>query len=77
MAKISDIRSFVVEGRGEFPFDMLRYDRCWPASGRDAAMLATDGGGHDRRRVELRSADGQVTVARWNSFLWGVIETRH
>jgi hypothetical protein len=31
--------TFAVKGRGEFPFDMLRYDACFPATGDDVSML--------------------------------------
>ena len=30
---------YIVTGRGEFPWDMLRYDRCWPMSSSDVAKL--------------------------------------
>ena len=30
---------FEVQGRGEFPLDMLRYDLCWPATEGDAIPL--------------------------------------
>ena len=29
----------VVEGTGEFPFDMLRYDACFPTTSEDAAAM--------------------------------------
>ena len=31
--------TFAVEGAGEFPFEMLRHDRCWPASAADAVLV--------------------------------------
>lgn len=65
MAKIYE---FTVEGRGPFPLDMLRYDSCWPAS-RDAVVNMEDT--RDMRQVRLRSYN-QPTLARWNSFCWGV-----
>jgi hypothetical protein len=33
---------FTVRGRGQFPFDMLRYDSCYPQSGIDAVHLDYD-----------------------------------
>jgi hypothetical protein len=27
---------YVVSGRGDFPYDMLRRDQCWPSSAADA-----------------------------------------
>ncbi len=62
-------RRFTVEGRGDFPFDMLRYDCCWPARGEDAAALSDTG----RRTVTLLSSQ-EPTRGRWSSFLWGVGE---
>ncbi len=71
----------VVEGSGEFPVDMLRYDSCFPLEGQDASKL-----GHDRREHRCvvlcrrgASADG-ATGARWASFGWrvlGVYEDRY
>ena len=43
------IHDFHVEGDGPFPIDMLRYGRCWPASGVDSAMV----GRMERRTVHL------------------------
>lgn len=66
------VERFVVEGSGEFPFDMLRYDSCWPATAEDAAKLQSFY--RDKRRVELRS-DGYMTPTpeRWASFNWRVV----
>ena len=66
---------FVVSGRGEFPFDMLRRDECWPVDTQSAAGMALDNstlaGFRQERRVHLRS-NGAVTVRRWESFGWKV-----
>jgi hypothetical protein len=62
---------FAVTGNGDFPFDMLRYDKCWPAS--EAASRLLDDLLGTQRRVELRGLIGP-TVARWRSFGWTVIE---
>ena len=65
--------TFTVEGSGEFPLDMLRYDRCWPATQNDAIQINAHMG---RRTVTLatgqRSTASYPTVARWESFLWRV-----
>lgn len=62
---------FTVIGAGEFPIDMLRYDRCWPRreSGEIAASF----------RPRLRAAltidiEGmnEPTRDRWTSFGWHV-----
>ncbi len=65
------VRRFLVEGRGYFPLDMLRYDQCWPCSSED--VLAMDVTEH--RRIVMLS-HGLPTVARWNSFGWKVEEMR-
>jgi hypothetical protein len=63
---------YYVSGRGDFPFDMLRYDAAWPASGEDAAKLERDGELRSKvRSVRLRSYR-EPTIDRWLSFLWSV-----
>ena len=69
----------LVEGSGEFPYDMLRYDACWPRTEQDAHQMnlaATCQG--DVRRVELLTykeyKSWQPTVGRWHSMGWKVIE---
>ena len=68
------IYEYYVSGRGEFPFDMLRYDECWPVSGEDAVSMAIDFGDPERRKtrsIRLRSYK-EPTVGRWSSFVWSV-----
>ena len=60
---------FYVIGYGEFPFDMLRYDRCWPATSQEAAMIAAT---QARRTVCLQTNEARITVRRWESFGWRV-----
>lgn len=65
---------FTVQGSGEFPFDMLRYDECWPYYGEDSTRLS---GSFDRalRRVVLATRkEGNPTDGRWHSFGWEVVE---
>lgn len=69
---------FTVTGSGSFPFDMLRYDSCYPTSGLDVTSMTFDpdvyDGGMSRsreRNVRLRS-EREPTVARWESFGWRV-----
>jgi hypothetical protein len=61
---------FTVEGSGEFPFDMLRYDSCWPKSeGHDSGQLSHHA--HGKRRVVLVTCyEGAPTPGRWESFNW-------
>ena len=64
----------VVEGRGEFPFDMLRYDSAFPYREEDSSMLKS--GHHEMRRVVLcrRSVNSLgPTGARWSSLGWQVL----
>lgn len=61
---------FYVIGRGEFPFDMLRHDRCWPAETIDAAKISPTAGA--RRTVCLETSGNLITVRRWESFNWRV-----
>lgn len=68
---------FEVTGNSWFPFDMLRYDCCYPYTENDSAELAND----DLRVVRLsRFADKnwKPTEGRWKSFGWdlGKIEYR-
>ena len=71
--------TFTVEGRGEFPHDMLRYDTCFPADGESAANLYYHVGIREsRRRVKLVQVTirkrHSITAARWDSFGWLVVK---
>jgi hypothetical protein len=59
----------VVEGAGDFPFDMLRYDACIPLREQDARAMER---GERRRIVLVRRGVNQEagTPARWASFKW-------
>jgi hypothetical protein len=63
---------FEVEGEGNFPTDMLRYDRCWPESTEDASKFFPNG----ERRVVRLIGFNQPNIARWASFLWRVKSSR-
>lgn len=68
--------TFKAAGGGEFPVDMLRYDRCYPRASEDAGRLCL--GNLDRkekRTVELVS-DQTPTAARWSSFGWTVSDVQ-
>lgn len=67
---------FTVEGSGPFPFDMLRYDQCWPATENDSAKIerTTRRGAHSRAEtIRLASNIDRTTGARWVSFGWKVV----
>lgn len=69
---------FTVVGRGTFPLDMLRHDRCSPRGPEDAAALAGPAiDMREIRRIRLvtfhESRDRTtVTPERWLSFGWSV-----
>jgi len=67
---------FTVIGKGTFPFDMLRYDRCFPHSTNDAGWINES----DRQRhIVLVSQNPRKlwmpTFERWRSFGWVVKST--
>lgn len=59
-----------MRGRGTFPLDMLRHDRCWPHTVADVERM------HISERFEreiVLSTDKNrpgITPLRWNSFGW-------
>lgn len=69
---------FTVQGRGQFPLDMLRYDRCWPRGETDAnvAQSSSERAVGEARLVELTATDRPSywtpTEGRWRSFGWVV-----
>lgn len=77
------MQTVVVEGSGIFPFDMLRYDNCVPATERDSATMGDGdpmegiGGISSRRRVTLKrfsfTTNHPATEGRWRSFGWMVV----
>ncbi len=64
---------FVVEGRGEFPIDMLRYDCAFTATQHDSDIAQYRD--HLRRvvLVSRRVNDSDPTAERWRSFGWTVV----
>jgi hypothetical protein len=60
---------FTVVGSGQFPFDMLRYDHCWPTWGDQSGLLTHT----EQRRITLSGLTGP-TPARWASFGWKVVD---
>jgi hypothetical protein len=72
------LHKFRVRGVGQFPLDMLRYDRCFPDTGDDAAGLHSDC--RIRREITLIAANREPywkpTEGRWSSFLWSVVKEK-
>lgn len=62
---------YYVTGRGEFPFDMLRYDSAWPATGDDASKMDDHPSNREMRSIRLASYR-EPTIDRWSSFGWSV-----
>lgn len=67
------VLEFEVSGVADFPFDMLRYDECFPARSEDVSKMC----GRDKRRsVTLRTYTTDrrqmPTDGRWKSFGWRV-----
>ena len=68
--------TFTVQGRGDFPWDMLRYDKCWPATEAETnklSILPQSEGYTKTREITLRGLVGP-TFARWRSFNWEVVD---
>ena len=67
---------YVVCGKGEFPYDMLRYDGSYPAYMIDADHIGRRS--NDYRCVTLHAwhpnKDWNPEGERWKSFLWKVDE---
>lgn len=72
-AKAKSPVTFSVTGDGQFPFDMLRYDSCWPAHPQDVSLMSSRSG--TLRRVTLVGLHAP-TDGRWASFGWPVNPTR-
>lgn len=79
------VYEFTVEGAGEFPFDMLARDACYPRTREDAmAMLLALPRRWRRRgrqeaaeeerthRIRLATTKGPPSVERWKAYGWTV-----
>jgi hypothetical protein len=71
---MSDYYRYEVQGNGDFPWDMLRYDRVWPLTEPSPSRYVVDGF-KSYRWAEPRIVEVQgygCTAARWASFGWYV-----
>lgn len=74
------LKRFTVEGRGEFPADMLRTDQCWPATALAADAIAAHYGAPDPATVRQREVTLETAAKyapnrqRWTSFGWRVVD---
>ncbi len=60
-----------------FPFDMLRYDECFPDSSEDALSMSFTEPGHAvtlRKRHANPNPEQAWTFDRWRSFGWKPLE---
>lgn len=58
---MTKLYEFTVEGSGLFPFDMLRYDQCWPKSQNGSAAIER-GTGRRHHGVEEVDLVGPSTL---------------
>jgi len=68
------VRSIEVQGSGEFPVEMLKHGKSWPARPEDAESLLKSG---DESRVVRLSSLNHPDVSKWESFGWSVIKGAH
>jgi len=68
---------FEVEGCGRVPYDMLRYDRCWPADEPTAHRIEKARADNTVRRFRLIRYVADDThepcVPRWAGFGWKIV----
>lgn len=65
---------FTVKGRGVFPADQLRHDRCWPVDGAINAVTNRFLLQDSATIVLCAQSRRAITPARWRSFGWIVTE---
>lgn len=67
-------QTFIVEGHGPFPVDMIRYDCCY-LNDTDSVIKFSD---RNKRQIKLtrflECKDTMPTFDRWNSFGWRVLK---
>lgn len=74
MSFLREPASFTVLGRGDFPFDMLRKDRCWPDTTGDALALERPDSPTARAIRLTTDQAANITHDRWRSFGWVVAD---
>ena len=69
---IPRVWTFTVAGEGPFPFDMLRYDICYPKRETDSAEIERTTR-RERRTFHVTLVSSKApTEERWGSFGWAV-----
>ena len=59
---------FYARGKGNFPLDMLRYDKCYPLKEGEAKGLGN--WVPETRAIRLETSGTHITRGRWKSFGW-------
>lgn len=68
---------FTVDGSGVFPFDMLRYDHCWPQREADSAEITRTTQPRERTPATVKLIGlKRPNEGRWKSFGWTVSEVQ-
>lgn len=67
-------RFFIVSGAGNFPFECLSFDACWPASDHDAdAIRMSCPTVADQREISLATHGTGPTPQKWAEYHWRVV----
>lgn len=69
------MRTFTVRGMGNFPFEMLYIDKCFPASLADAERIVYACPTQAPEQTITFCAPYEPTVAKWKAKNWSVIRT--
>lgn len=74
--------TFTVTGSGQFPIDMLRYDRCCPEREEDSShiisSLESPVGEHSVQIIKFaENRQWRPTAARWKSFGWDILSASY
>ena len=73
MWKVNRIYRFEVEGKGDFPWDMLRYDEVYPLTAPSPSIYDATAAWKVPRTVKVQGY-WRCTPARWASFGWRVVD---
>ena len=73
---LNTLYNFTVTGTHEFPWDMLRYDRCWPHHETTITEMAPyhRSSRYNEMRTVMLQGLREPTEARWSSFGWKILD---
>jgi len=63
---------FIVQGKGGFPLDMLRYDYCYPML--ESEISSLNNFLRDSTVISLKTEKRNITPKRWESFCWKIVQ---